>query len=135
MGGVAQWDGTSGGVPVWKASTVGLLAPESRVDTRGSSTGYAALALGFALLALNILDLLLTNLSITRFGGTEVNPLMMPIVGTPWAVLAKVGIPILVMALALRVRSPRTIRFLRFAVAVYVLVAVLTLGQVALVLL
>jgi len=110
---------------------VGLLAPEVQVGSERSGAHHAVLALGFALLALNLLDLLLTDLSISAFGGTEVNPLMAPIVGTPWAAAAKLGIPILVMALAIKVRSWRTVAFLRIAVAIYVLVAVVTLAQIA----
>jgi hypothetical protein len=113
---------------------VGLLAPERSVDTERSTVRLATLALGFALLTLNLLDLLLTDLSISRFGGSEINPVMAPIVGTHLATAAKIGIPLVVMALATRVRSWRTVIFLRIAVAVYLLVAVLTLAQVALVL-
>lgn len=112
---------------------MGLLAPERRVDDERSTVRLATFALGFALLTLNILDLAMTDLSISKFGGSEINPVMAPIVGTHWATVAKIGIPLVVMVLATRVRSWRTVIFLRVAVGVYLLVAVLTLAQIAIV--
>ena len=47
------------------------------------------------LVALNVLDLLLTRHLLAR-GGTESNPLMVLFVGGPWGIAIKLGIPILV---------------------------------------
>lgn len=110
----------------------GQLAPVVRVvDWQLPVIRRTAVALGVALLALNVLDLLVTNLIIERFGGLEVNPLMAPMIGTPSAMIVKVGICVVVIALATRITSPRMVTFLRLAVVVYLIVTTVNVGQVA----
>ncbi len=110
----------------------GQLAPVARVvDWQLPVIRRTAVALGVALLALNVLDLFVTNLIIERFGGFEANPLMAPLIGTPSAMLVKVGICVVVIALATRITTPRMVIGLRLAVAVYVVVTTVNVGQVA----
>ncbi len=90
-----------------------------------------AVALGVALLALNVLDILVTNLIIGGFGGFEANPLVAPLIGTPSAMLVKVGICVAVIALGTRITSSRMVTYLRLAVMVYLIVNVVNVGQVA----
>ncbi len=70
-----------------------------------------------------------TNILVGNFGAIEINPLMAPLVGTGWMVLLKVGLPVVVIALASRVRSRRSVTLLSIVVAVYVGVVTLGLGQ------
>jgi hypothetical protein len=91
----------------------------------------AALSLAFALLALNILDLIVTNTNIENYGAVEVNPVMAPLIGTPWAVVVKIGISLGIIALTLGGGSARMLRMLRIAVAIYVAVAIVGVGQLA----
>lgn len=110
----------------------GQLAPVVRiVDWQLPVIRRSAVSLGVALLALNVLDLFVTNLIIERFGGFEANPLMAPMIGTPSALLVKVGICVVVIALATRITSPRMVTFLRLAVVVYLIVTTVNVGQVA----
>ena len=115
--------------------SVGTLAqrrvePSSTVD----EIRMAATALAIALLGLNVLDILVTELAIDRFGGIEVNPLMAPIVGTTTGFGLKVLIPLVILALATRARTWHSVTTLRVVVAVYLLVAIIGVGQVAYVL-
>ena len=111
----------------------GQLAPVVRVvDWQLPVIRRTAVALGFALLALNILDLVATKVIIERFGGFEANPLMAPIIGTPSGVLLKIGICVGVIVLATRITTARMVTFLRLAVAVYVVVTTVNVGQIAL---
>ncbi len=96
-----------------------------------SDARNAAIALGVALVALNVLDLMLTDLSIRNFGAIEVNPVMAAVLGTPWAVVLKLGIPTAILALTPCVRSSRGVDYLRLAVGVYMIVAIVNLGQLA----
>lgn len=110
----------------------GQLTPVVRViDWQLPVIRRTAVALGVALLALNVLDLFVTNLIIDRFGGFEANPLMAPLIGTPSATVVKVGICVAVIALATRITSTRMVTSLRVAVAVYVVVTTVNVGQVA----
>jgi hypothetical protein len=110
----------------------GQLAPVVRtVDWQLPVIRRTAVALGVALLALNVLDLLVTNVIIERFGGFEANPLMAPMIGTPSALFVKIGICVVVIALATRITGPRMVTGLRLAVAVYVIVATMNVGQIA----
>ena len=110
----------------------GQLTPVVRViDRQLPVIRRTAVALGVALLALNVLDLFVTNLIIGRFGGIEVNPLMAPLIGTPSAMLVKVGICVVVIVLATRITSARMVIGLRVVVAVYVVVTTVNVGQVA----
>ena len=59
----------------------------------------------------------------------RVNPVMAPLIGTPSAMLVKVGICVVVLALTTRIMSPRMATGLRMAVAVYMIVATATVGQ------
>lgn len=101
--------------------------------TRAADVGYAAVALAVALFALSALDLVSTEVSLAH-GAVELNPLMAPLLGTPWAVVVKIGIPAVVVALALRVRSSTVIPALRIAVATYLGVVLFTTAQLVIVL-
>ena len=91
----------------------------------------AALALAFALLALNALDLTVTMFNIENLGAVELNRLVAPLLGTPWALVLKLGIPIVIIVLATRVTSRWTVNFLRVAVSIYLLVVMIGVGQLA----
>jgi hypothetical protein len=91
----------------------------------------AAISLAFALLALNLLDLIVTNFNIENYGAVEVNPVMAPLIGTPWAVVVKIGIPLGIIALTQWGGSARMLRMLRVAVAIYVVIAIVGVGQLA----
>ena len=91
----------------------------------------AALALAFALLALNALDLTVTMFNIENLGAVELNRLVAPLLGTPWALVLKLGIPIGIIALATRVTSVWTVNFLRVAVSIYLVVVMIGVGQLA----
>ena len=91
-----------------------------------------AVALAVSLLLLSTLDLSITDLVIEQYGGIELNPIMRPLLEAPWtAVISKVGIPILIVGIALASRSWRIVRYLRVAVALYMAVVIFTLSQVA----
>lgn len=107
------------------------LAPIARGNGDHSEVRTAAIALGVALVALNVLDLMVTDLSIRHFGANEVNPIMAAVLGTPWAVILKVGIPTAILTLTPRLRARRTLVYLRLAVSVYMVVAIVNLGQIA----
>jgi len=110
----------------------GQLAPITRIiDWELPVMRRTAVALGAALLALNVLDIAVTDLIIERFGGFEANPLIAPLIGTPSAMLVKVGICVAVIALATRITKPRMITYLRFAVVVYLVVTTVNVAQVA----
>ncbi len=98
-------------------------------DSELSHLRSAAAALAVALLTLNIIDLWFTNFNIDNLGATEVNGLSAPFIGTPWAVILKVGIPVGIIALAVGVRTVRALGVLRAAVAVYMVVVPLGVGQ------
>lgn len=107
------------------------LAPDHGAAASPSRDRSSAVALAIALLALNVLDLVLTDFGIRTLGAREVNPLMAPLIDTWWAVVLKVGIPLAVVAMATQVRSARTVLLLRVVVALYVTLAIATLAQIA----
>jgi hypothetical protein len=92
--------------------------------------GAAALAL--ALVALNILDYTVTNFNIQNLGAVELNPLFAPLIGTPWALGVKIALPLAVVIMATAVRSAKVLTLLRTVIAIYLVVAIFGLGQVAL---
>lgn len=96
-----------------------------------STIRRSAVALALALFALNVLDLVVTDFAVTFLDAIELNPLMAPLIGTPWAIVVKVGLPIGIIALATQASTWRAVRFLRIVVAVYIVVAMITLSQVA----
>jgi hypothetical protein len=108
--------------PVWRTRVVSGDSPEIR---------KAAVALALALLLLNILDVTVTNFNIKNLGAVEVNPLMAPIIGTPWAAVFKVGISIAIIAMATWGRSFRLLGVLRIVVGIYLVVVIIGLGQIA----
>jgi hypothetical protein len=111
----------------------GQLAPSVRVvDWQLPVIRRTAVSLGIALLALNVLDLFATNVIIDVFGGFEANPLMTPLIGTPTAALLKIGICVGVIALATRITTRRMVTVLRLVVMVYIVVATVNVGQIAL---
>lgn len=112
-------------------ASVEQLAPIAHGNGDHSGVRNAAIAFGCALVALNVLDLMTTDLSIRHFGATEVNPIMAAVLGTPWAVLLKLGIPTAILALTPRVRSMRALTYLRTAVFIYMVVAIVNLSQLA----
>lgn len=90
-------------------------------------------ALAVALFALSALDLVVTEIGVVHYGATEMNPLMAPMLGTPWALVVKIGLPGFILLLAHKVRTTFAIRALRTAVAVYLVVVCFNLIQFALV--
>ncbi len=103
----------------------------SVVDAELPDIRKAAAALAFALLALNVLDLTVTNFNIHTLGAVELNPLMAPLIGTPWAVVAKIGLPVGIVIMAPWGRSNRMLGALRVVVAIYLVIAIIGVGQVA----
>lgn len=91
----------------------------------------SALSLALALLALNILDLAVTSVNIKHFGATELNAMVAPLLGTPWAATLKIGIPVLTITLAARVTSSWIVTALRVAVVIYLVVVIFGVGQLA----
>ena len=87
------------------------------------------MALAVALIALSALDLVVTDFAVTHMGAVEMNPLVAPMLGTPWAAAVKVGLPAAILLLATRIRSHWVLFALRTLVAVYVVVALVNLGQ------
>lgn len=111
--------------------TVRGLFSGSRVDDRDlGGLRRVAVALAIALLILNVVDIAATNRLVGSLGAIEVNPLMAPLVGTPWMVVLKVGIPAAVISLATRISSRRSVASLSIVVGIYVLVAAINLGQI-----
>jgi hypothetical protein len=102
------------------------------VEGGRSDLRRAAMALAFALLALNVLDLTVTNFNINNLGAVEVNPLVAPLIGTPWAVAVKIGIPVGILAMAPWAISTRMLGWLRVVVAIYLTIAIIGVGQLAL---
>jgi Domain of unknown function (DUF5658) len=89
----------------------------------------SAVALAVALVPLSILDLLITEFGVRHFGAVELNPIMEPLVGTGWAPLVKIGLPVFILLLAPKVRSGFVVAALRGMVALYLVVAVVNMGQ------
>lgn len=115
--------------------SVGQLAPGAVVAGRGvQDLRVTATALAIALLALNVLDVVVTEFSVQYLGAVEINPLMAPLIGTPWAFAIKVALPLVVITLATRLRSWRFVKFLRGMVLFYLVVVLINIGQVAYVL-
>ena len=111
--------------------SVGTLAPRIDEGSTRHEIRTAATALAIALLGLNLLDIMVTELAIDRFGAIEVNPLMAPIVGSQMASGLKVLIPLVILALATRARTRHSVMTLRIVVAIYLLVAIIGVGQIA----
>jgi hypothetical protein len=107
------------------------LALGNRINRDLIDLRRTAVALAVALLALNILDVVATTLIVERLGAVEVNPVMARLIGTPWAATLKIAIPIGVIALAGRVQTRFAVNSLRVAVALYLCVTILLIGQVA----
>jgi hypothetical protein len=113
---------------------LGQLAWSGRVPDRDlPSFRRGAAALALALVALNILDYTVTNFNIEKLGAVELNPLFAPLIGTPWALVVKIGLPLGVVLLASAIRSTKALTLLRTVVAIYLAVAIFGLGQVALI--
>jgi hypothetical protein len=123
--------GDEGRHPVGVARTVWGrgVATSDRTDIR---TGAVALAV--ALFGLNVLDIIVTRFNIDRLGGREINGLMAPLLGTPWEFGLKFGFPLAIIVLASAATSSRMLSLLRVAVAVYLVVAIIGVGQIAYVL-
>jgi len=112
--------------------SLGQLASSGRVDDRKlPGLRRLAVVLALALLVLNVLDTVATNILVGDFGAVELNPLVAPLVGTGWMVLLKVGLPLVVIVLAPRVNTRRPVVLLSTLVVFYVFVAALGLGQLA----
>ena len=94
----------------------------------------SAFSLALALLALNVLDLAVTSFNIEHLGATELNGIVAPLLDTPWAVILKIGVPVLTITLAARVKSTWILTVLRVAVAIYLVVVIIGVGQLAYVL-
>lgn len=110
-----------------EARAVGIVADE--ITTRRRS----AFALALALVALSTLDLVVTEMGVRHLGAVELNPLVAPMLGTPWALLAKIGLPALILVLATRIRTRFVFGMLRALVAIYLAVAIINMGQFLLV--
>jgi hypothetical protein len=111
---------------------MGLLAPDEHAVASRASERPSAVALAIALLALNVLDLVLTDFGISSLGAREINPLMAPLIGTPWAMVVKFGIPLAVLAMATQARTERTVLLLRIVVGLYIVLIIVTLSQIVL---
>lgn len=98
-----------------------------------SEVRTAAVVSAVALLVLNILDLVATDVLVGQLGAIELNPLVEPMLGTPWVVLVKVGLPMVAIALATRVSSWRAVGLIWSVIGIYVLVTLFNVGQIALV--
>ncbi len=107
------------------------LAPIARGSGDHSEVRTTAIALAFALVTLNVLDLMVTQLSVAHFGASEINPIVAPLLGTPWAVVLKVGLPAAILALTPLVRRRRSLVYLRLVVGIYMVVAIVNVGQIA----
>jgi hypothetical protein len=88
-----------------------------------------ATALAITLFTLNLIDIFITDFNITRFAATEASALFAPLLDTPWALALKVGIPIAIIVLATGVRSLRALTALQMAVAIYMAVVIIGVGQ------
>ena len=97
--------------------------PPSAMTTTRKITAFAIM-----LLVLSAVDLLTTEMSL-RLGAVELNPLVSPIVGTPWMVLVKLGIPAAVVLAAPIAKTIVVARALKLAVIVYIAVAVFNVTQ------
>ena len=115
--------------------SLGQLAP-SRIssDSGVQDLRVTATALAIALLALNVLDVVVTNFSVEHLGAVEINPLMAPLIGTGWAFVVKIGLPLIVITLAARLRSWRLVKMLRALVMLYMVIVTINVAQVAYVL-
>jgi hypothetical protein len=107
----------------------GAVSTQARTDVKPVVT----VALAVALFALSALDLVVTEIGVVYYGATELNPLMASILGTPWALVVKLGLPAVIVILAYKVRTAFAVRALRVAVAVYVVVVIFNLAQFAVV--
>lgn len=114
--------------------SLGQLTPSRIGIGRGSGVEdlrVTATALAIALLALNVLDVVVTEFSVEHLGAIEINPLMAPLIGTPWAFAIKIALPLIVIVLATRLRSWHLVKFLRLMVMLYLVVVLINIGQVA----
>lgn len=102
-------------------------------ETATEARPEVTVALAVALFALSALDLAVTEIGVASFGATEMNPLMASIIGTPWALVVKLGLPAIIVLLAYKVRTALAIGALRIAVAVYIVVVIFNLAQFAVV--
>jgi len=98
---------------------------QARTAARSTLTVLAVVLLG-----LSAIDLAITELAIRRLGAVELNPLMEPLIGTPWAVVVKLGIPALVVVTVHRARSRLVAVALAGTVAFYGTVSVVNVTQV-----
>jgi hypothetical protein len=89
----------------------------------------SAIALAIALFTLNLIDLTITNVNINNFGATEINKLFAPLIGTQWAGIAKLGVPALIIILAMHVKSTRPLNVIRAVVGIYMIVVIIGVGQ------
>lgn len=113
---------------------LGQLAWSGHVSDRDlPSFRRGAAALALALVALNILDYMVTQFNIENLGAVELNPLFAPLIGTPWALVVKIVLPLGVVFLASAIRSTKALTLLRAVVAIYLVVAIFGLGQIALI--
>lgn len=110
---------------------MGLARGFGAVEREPSDLRRAAMALALALLALNVLDLMVTNFNVNILGAVEINPLVAPLIGTPWVVVVKIGIPLGILALSPWGRSTRVLGMLRVVVAIYLIIAIIGVGQLA----
>jgi len=115
--------------------SLGQLAPSRFSSDPGvQDLRVTATALAIALLALNVLDVVVTNFSVEHLGAVEINPLMAPLIGTGWAFVVKIGLPLIVITLAARLRSWRLVKMLRALVMLYMVIVTINIAQVAYVL-
>lgn len=105
-------------------------------DVRRGNAALAALranagALAVALFALSALDLVVTRFAIGYLGAFEANPLFAPFVASELGIALKLGIPVYILWMASRVTKPHAVVALRIVVAIYVVVVLIGLVQVA----
>lgn len=87
-------------------------------------------ALAVVLFALSALDLVITELAVARLGAIELNPLMSPLIGTPWAMAVKLSIPAAVVLTVHRTRSRLVAGTLVATIVFYGSVSVVNVTQV-----
>lgn len=96
---------------------------------RANRVGRVAVTLSILLLVLSAVDLVVTEIGIRHFGGVELNPLLAPLIGTPWALVVKLGLPATILLLAPKARAPFIARALKLAVVFYVAITVFNVTQ------
>ncbi len=116
-----------------EATGVAGLSREQPRPSGRRDIGRFAVALAVALYALSAFDLAITEIATVHLGAVEVNPLMEPLLGTPWAMVLKLGIPAAVVFAARKVQTRVVALALGAAVVGYAGVALFSIAQIVIV--